>query len=169
MKSGWIFIVSGLLLLGGLLYGIGDLIANNAGFFEPPGASRRLEVYLSLSSAWTDPTYPLPEVAPRDYLGDPALVQKDILQGIAYFNRWKILPVSPVASAQVSIIRVGIPGSFWRAPQIMELRIAPMEYGLHLWVKSVSVSRRPDFGANRNSILRLFHAIDNQIAIHPPG
>lgn len=34
--------------------------------------------------------------------------------------------------------------------------------------KSDSTALHADFGATRNTILRLFHAIENQIAIHPP-
>ncbi|MHB1606083.1 MAG: hypothetical protein ACYCTV_06795 [Leptospirales bacterium] len=169
MKFGWVFLVSSVLLLSGVLYGLGDLIANNAGFFTAPGAARRLGVYLSLSSAWTAPDYPLPEVAPREYMGDPVLIRKDILLGIKHFTRWKLQSAPGTADASKEVIHVAIPGSFWRSPEVMKVRLTAAKYGLHVWVESVSVGRRPDFGANRNSILRLFHAIDNQIAIHPPG
>lgn len=168
MKWGWISFVSGVLFLSATLYCLGDLIANNAGFFSAPGTARRFGVYLSLSSAWTAPDYPLPELAPREYMGNPVLIRKDILLGIEHFKRWKLLsePGKPVSSGEV--IRVAVPGSFWRSPQKMELRLTAVQYGIHVWVRSVSVANRPDFGANRNSILRLFHAIDNQIAFHPP-
>ena len=169
MKWRWFSVISGVLFLCALLYGVGDLIANNAGFFTAPGAARRLGVYLSLSSAWTASDYPLPEVAPRDYLGDPALLRKDILLGIGHFDRWKLLADPGPGGSQAEVIRVRVPGSFWRSPQNMEIRMTPMQYGLHVWAQSSSIARRPDLGANRNSILRLFHAIDNQIALHPPG
>lgn len=166
---GWIAL-AGLVFVGGILYATGALIANNASFFNPPGALERLNVYLSLSKAWTQGGYPLPEVSSRDYMGNPALVRQDILRGIRHFSRWNILSSTPGAtSGPVERIRISIPASFWQTGQTMELVLTRTPYGIHLESRSESVRRIPDCGANRNSILRMFHAIDNEMAIHPPA
>lgn len=81
----------GVLFLGGLVYFAGDLIANNASFFAPPGPWKRMTVYLTMHSAWTSSDYPLPEVGAQDYMGVPAKVREDILAGIKHFGSWKVL------------------------------------------------------------------------------
>ncbi len=168
MIRGW-FVLAGIFVIGAFLYVTGALIANNASFFNPPGAMKRLNVYLSLSKAWTQGAYPLPEVSARDYMGNPALVRKDIIRGIRHFSRWKILSPTPMDfSGPVERIRISIPSSFWRTEQTMELVLMKTQYGIHVESRSTSSRRIPDWGANRNSILRVFHAIDNEMAIHPP-
>lgn len=162
--------MAGLVIVGGFLYAAGALIANNASFFNPPGSLERLNVYLSLSKAWTQGGYPLPEVSSRDFMGNPVLVRQDILRAIGHFPKWTILSHAPnPISGSEERIRISIPSSFWHTGQTMELVLTTTPYGIHLESRSESVRRIPDCGANRNSILRLFHAIDNEMAVHPPA
>lgn len=168
MIRGWL-VLAGIVVIGALLYATGALIANNASFFNPPGALKRLNVYLSLSKAWTQGAYPLPEVSSRDYMGNSDLIREDIIRGIRHFSRWKILSSTPRNfTGPVERIRISIPSSFWRTEQAMELVLMKTQYGIHVEARSASLRKIPDWGANRNSILRVFHAIDNEMAIHPP-
>lgn len=156
-------------LIGGLIYGLGDLIANNASFFNPPGPWKRMTVYLTMHSAWTSPDYPLPEVNPREYMGDPRLVREDILSGIHHFGSWIVESDNGFQKERPEILRIRVPGNFWRSPEQLTLTLISDKYGIFLKARSDSASSYADFGADRNTLLRLFHAIENQIAIHPPA
>lgn len=169
MKSRFGGVLAGVVLLGIVLYFLGDLVANNASFFNRPGAWKRMSVYLSLHSAWTSSDYPLPEVRPRTYMGEPSRVREDILRGIAHFSAWHIESDTGASTDQPEKVRVRVPGNFWRASEWLTLTLIADKYGIAVRARSDSDSRHADFGANRNTILRLFHAIDNQIAIHPPA
>lgn len=158
----------GVLLLGGFVYFAGDLIANNASFFAPPGPWKRMTVYLTMHSAWTSSDYPLPEVGAQDYMGVPAKVREDILAGIKHFGSWKVVSDTGSLPGSPEILEIFVPGNFWRSSERLTLTMISDKYGIQLMAKSDSTALHADFGATRNTILRLFHAIENQIAIHPP-
>jgi hypothetical protein len=169
MKTKFVGALAGIILLGAIIYFLGDLVANNASFFNRPGAWKRMSVYVSLHAAWTSPDYPLPEVSPRKYMGEPSRVREDILGGIAHFPAWRIESDSGPSENKPETLLVRVPGNFWRASERLALTLIPDKYGVTVRARSDSDSHHADFGANRNTILRLFHAIDNQIAIHPPA
>lgn len=168
MKSRVLATLFGIFFLGGLVYFAGDLIANNASFFSPPGPWKRMTVYLTMNSAWTASDYPLPEVSAKEYMGVPARVREDILAGIRHFGAWSIASDTGPLSGSPELIEILVPGNFWRSPERVTLKMSSDKYGVLVEAKSVSSSLHADLGATRNTILRLFHAIENQIAIHPP-
>ncbi|WP_143461238.1 MULTISPECIES: hypothetical protein [Leptospirillum] len=127
-----------------------------------------MTVYLTMHSAWTSSDYPLPEVGAQDYMGVPAKVREDILAGIKHFGSWKVLSDTGSLPGSPEILEIFVPGNFWRSSEHLTLTMISDKYGIHLMAKSDSTALHADFGATRNTILRLFHAIENQIAIHPP-
>ena len=169
MKSRVAATLFGIIVLGGLVYFFGDLIANNASFFSPPGPWSRMSVYLTMHSAWTGSGYPLPEVSAKVYMGEPSRVREDILAGIKHFETWSVQSDSGPLKGRVETLRIRVPGNFWRSPERLTLTMVPDKFGILVRAKADSDSSHADFGATRNTILRLYHAIENQIAIHPPA
>jgi hypothetical protein len=154
--------IAGLLLFVVFVYLGGDLIANNAAFINSPGVVKRLAVYFTLNRAWTTGGYPLPEVAPRTFYGDPAKLADNITRSIKGFSGWHIEQQSP----EKTVIRVE--PSFWHHATHLLVTVSPVAGGVRLNAEATSSSGLPDLGAGRNDILNLFHAIGEENAIHPP-
>ena len=156
------FKIAGLVIFAVFVYLGGDLIANNAAFINPPGPVRRIAVYFTLNRAWTTGGYPLPEVAPRTFYGDPAKLADNITRSIRSFSGWRIESQSP------DKVVISVAPSFWHRATRLLLTVSPVSGGLRLDAEATSVSNWPDLGADRNDILNLFHAIGEENAIHPP-
>ena len=154
--------IVGLVIFAVLVYLGGDLIANNAAFINPPGPVNRMAVYFTLNRAWTTGGYPLPEVAPRTFYGDPSRLAVNIPRSIQSFSGWHIEQQSP----EKIVIRVE--PSFWHHATHLLLTVSPVAGGVRLNAEATSSSGLPDLGASRNDILNLFHAIGEENAIHPP-
>jgi hypothetical protein len=101
-------------------------------------------------------------------MGVPLKVREDILAGITHFGSWKVLSDTGSLPESPEILEIFVPGNFWRSSERLTLTMISDKYGIQLMAKSDSTALHADFGATRNTILRLFHAIENQIAIHPP-
>ncbi len=154
--------ILGLVVFLVVVYLGGDLIANNAAFINSPGPVNRMAVYFTLNRAWTTGGYPLPELVPRTFYGDPAKLAANITRSIRGFSGWHIESQSP----EKIVISVG--PSFWHHATRLLLTVAPVAGGLRLNAEAASLSGLPDLGADRNDILNLFHAIGEENAIHPP-
>ncbi len=146
----------------GLVYLGGDLIANNTAFINTPGPLARLHVYFTLNRAWTTGGYPLPEVHPRVFYGDPAKLYANITHSVRSFSGWRI------ESADSGRLVVRVSPSFWHHGSRLVVTLSPLRGGLRMDVEASSLSESPDLGADRNYILNLFHEIGDENAIHPP-
>ncbi|MGC8529202.1 MAG: hypothetical protein ACP5OP_03260 [Leptospirillia bacterium] len=154
--------ILGLVLFLGLVYLGGDLIANNAAFINTPGPLARAHVYFTLNRAWTTGGYPLAEVSPQIFFGDPDKLRANITHSIGSFSGWSLVKATP------DFLVVRIAPSFWHAASRLEVRLSPVRGGLRMDVTATSQSGLPDLGADRNYILNLFHEIGDENAIHPP-
>lgn len=151
-----------LLFFSVFVYLSGDLIANNAAFINMPGPLARLQIYFTLNRAWTTGGYPLPEVAPQVFYGDPEKLLSNITHSIQSFSGWTIDKASP------GHIAVSVAPSFWHHASRMEITLLSIQGGIRMDVAAQSLSRGPDLGADRNYILNLYHEIGDENAIHPP-
>jgi hypothetical protein len=161
----WTFIGIAVLFLACFVYLGGDLISNNTNLWNPPGAIKRLSVYFSMNRAWTSQGYPLPELMDRNYEGDVIVLDQNIMRAIKHFRGWTIEPLT--VSTTGGTYRITVPSTFWRAYETLTLTKAAMHEGVRLSMSGIADGSLPDLGATRNSILRFYHALDNEIALHP--
>ncbi len=161
----WSLIAVAVVVLAGGVYLGGDLISNNTNLWNPPGPVKRLGVYFSMNKAWTSEGYPLPELMDKVYEGDLTVLDQNILRSIHHFNGWTITPLT--VSGTGGTYRITVPKTFWRAPETIILTKTPIPEGVRLSLSGHALTSHPDLGATRNSILRFYHALDNEIAVHP--
>ncbi|MDA8059487.1 MAG: hypothetical protein ACYCXP_00085 [Leptospirillum sp.] len=161
----WTFIGIAVLFLACFVYLGGDLISNNTNLWNPPGALKRLSVYFSMNRAWTSQGYPLPELMDRNYEGDTVVLDQNIMRAIKHFRGWTITPLT--VSGTGGTYRITVPSTFWRTFETLTLTKTPIPDGVRLSMSGQAAGSLPDLGATRNSILRFYHALDNEIALHP--
>lgn len=161
----WTVIGIAVCLLACLVYIGGDLISNNTNLWNPPGAFQRLSVYFSMNRAWTSQGYPLPELMDRNYEGDVGVLDQNIMRSIKHFRGWTIETLT--VSGTGGTYRITVPATFWRKFETITLTKTPIPEGVRLSMSGKSDGSLPDLGATRNSILRFYHALDNEIALHP--
>ncbi|BAM07864.1 hypothetical protein [Leptospirillum ferrooxidans] len=161
----WTFIGLAVFCLACFVYLGGDLISNNTNLWNPPGVMKRLSVYFSLNRAWTGQGYPLPELMDRNYEGDVIVLDQNIMRAIKHFRGWTIETLT--VSGTGGTYRIKVPSTFWRKKETMTLTKTPISEGVRLSMSGKADGSLPDLGATRNSILRFYHALDNEIALHP--
>ena len=161
----WTFIGGAVFFLACFVYLAGDLISNNTNLWNPPGPIKRLSVYFSMDRAWTGQGYPLPELMDRNYEGDVVVLDQNIMRAIKHFRGWTI--EARTVSETGGTYRITVPSTFWRTFETLTLTKTPIPEGVRLSMSGRADGSLPDLGATRNSIIRFYHALDNEIALHP--
>ncbi|MGH6635710.1 MAG: DUF1499 domain-containing protein [Gammaproteobacteria bacterium] len=149
--------VSGLLLLlfliiTGLL--AGALAANSASWNEPPGALKRLRIYLGTHVATTENS-PLPELKPRRYplTGERAI--ETLRQALAELG-WVESAYDPERSELHAVVTTRL----WRFKDDLRIWVEEEEEGAVIRAHSQSRLGKGDLGANARHILDLFETLD---------
>ncbi len=151
--------VSGLLLvllITGLL--AGALVANGTRWNKPPGALKRLGIYLGTNLATTENS-PLPELKPGRYplTGERAL--KTIRQALAELG-WVETAFDPERSEVHAVVTTRL----WRFKDDLRIWVEDEEGGCVIHAHSQSRLGKGDLGANARHILDMFTALERIVA-----
>ncbi|MGH8580374.1 MAG: DUF1499 domain-containing protein [Gammaproteobacteria bacterium] len=147
--------VSGLLLfllITGLL--AGALVANGTSWNEPPGALKRLGIYLGTNVATTENS-PLPEIKPRHYPLTSERAIKTIRQALAELG-WVELAYDPERNE----LRAVVTTRLWRFKDDLRIWVEEKEGDCVIHAHSQSRLGKGDLGANARHILDFFETLE---------